>query len=167
MSASRTNYVEAREALLADISTTLKNDQRFVAAWLAGSYGRGEQDMFSDLDLHVAVADAYSERLCAIPWMSGAKTTGERLALFSQFGTPAIIFEAHSNNQVGGTFTYVLYQESAINVDWMLVPQSLAHQEHPSLLLYSHAELPEPRAEEPPSREECAEWASLQVDSSG
>ncbi len=63
MSTSRTNYVEAREALLADIGTALKNDERFVAAWLAGSYGRGEQGMFSDLDLHVVVADAYSERL--------------------------------------------------------------------------------------------------------
>jgi len=88
MSTHRTNYVEARETLLADISATLKNDERLVAAWLAGSYGRGEQGMFSDLDLHVVVANAYRERLCATPWMSGAKTTGERLALFSQFTPP-------------------------------------------------------------------------------
>jgi Streptomycin adenylyltransferase len=163
MSANRTNYVEAREALLADISTTLKNDERFVAAWLAGSYGRGEQDVFSDLDLHVVVADAYSERLCATPWMAGAKATSERLALFSQFGTPAIIFEAHSNNQVGGTFTYVLYKESAINVDWMLIPQALAHQEHPSLLLFDKVGIPEPPHPEPASLQERIERASTHV----
>jgi hypothetical protein len=135
MSEKQTSYVQAREVLLAHIATTLKQDQRFLAAWLAGSYARGEQQWFSDLDLHVVVADAYS----------------------------AVIYEVHANNQVGGTFTYVLYQESAINVDWMLIPQSLAHQEHPSLLLFSHVALPEPPALEPPSREECAERASLQV----
>ena len=111
----------------------------------------------------MVVANAYSEILCAQPWTVGAKTTPERLALFTQFGEPAVIYEAHANNLIGGTFTYVLYQESAINVDWMLIPKSLAHLEHPSLLLFSHAKLPEPRAEEPPGREECAERASLQV----
>jgi predicted nucleotidyltransferase len=163
MSEKQTSYLQAREALLEHIATTLKQDQRFIAAWLAGSHARGEQQWFSDLDLHVVVAEAYSEILCAQPWSVGAKTTPERLALFSQFGEPAVIYEVHANNLVGGTFTYVLYQESAINVDWMLIPQSLAQREHPSLLLYSHVELPEPRAEEPPSREECAERASLQV----
>ena len=163
MSEKKTSYLQAREALLEHISTTLKQDRRFLAAWLAGSHARGEQQWFSDLDLHVVVAEEYSEPLCAQPWAAGAKTTPERLALFTQFGEPAVIYEVHANNLLGGTFTYVLYQESAINVDWMLIPQSLAHLEHPALLLFSHAELPAPRAEEPPSREECAERASLQV----
>src|SRR5260370_37424508 len=92
--------------------------------------------------------------------MAGAKTTGERLALFSQFGTPAIIFEAHSNNQVGGTFTYVLYQESAINVDWMLIPQALARQEHPSLLLFDKVGIPEQPHPEPERPQERIERAS-------
>ena len=163
MSEKQISYLQAREALLEHITTALKQDRRFIAAWLAGSHARGEQQWFSDLDLHVVVAEEYSEILCAQPWAAGAKTTPERLALFTQFGEPAVIYEAHANNLVGGTFTYVLYKESALNVDWMLIPQSLAHLEHPSLLLYSHAELPEPRAKEPPSPEECAEWASLQV----
>jgi len=163
MSEKQTSYLQAREALLAHITITLKQDQRFIAAWLAGSYARGEQQWFSDLDLHVVVAEEYSATLCAQPWSAGAKTTPERLALFTQFGEPAVIYEIHANNLLGGTFTYVLYQESAINVDWMLIPQSLAHLEYPALLLFSHAELPVLRAEEPPSREECAERASMQV----
>ena len=163
MSEKQTSYLQAREALLEHITTTLKQDQRIIAAWLAGSHARGEHQWFSDLDLHVVVAEEYSETLCAQPWSAGAKTTPERLALFTQFGDPAVIHEVHANNLVGGTFTYVLYQESAINVDWMLIPQSLAYLEHPSLLLFSHAQLPEPPAEKPPSREECAEWASSQV----
>ncbi len=78
MSETRTKYVQAREALLTHITETLKRDKRFVAAWLAGSYGRGEQTWSSDLDLHVVVADDYSELLCAQPWSTGAKTTEER-----------------------------------------------------------------------------------------
>jgi len=163
MTEKQTRFLQAREALLAHITITLKQDPRFIAAWLAGSYARGEQQWFSDLDLHVVVAEEYSETLCAQPWAAGAKTIPERLALFTQFGEPAVIYEVHANNQLGGTFTYVLYQESAINVDWMLIPESLAHLEHPALLLFSHAELLEPHAEEPPSREECAERASLQM----
>ena len=37
MSEARTKYVQAHEALLAHITETLKRDERFVAAWLAGS----------------------------------------------------------------------------------------------------------------------------------
>lgn len=161
MSEARTRYVQAREALLAYITETLKRDKRFVAAWLAGSYGRGEQQWSSDLDLHVVVAEDFSERLCAQPWSGGAKTTEERLALFKQFGEPAIVYDAHVNNTVGGTFTYVLYRESAINVDWMLIPQSVAHLEHPLRMLFNHENLPEPLPEEPLTREQRIEQASL------
>jgi hypothetical protein len=41
--------------LLAHI--TLKQDQRFIAAWLAGSYARGEQQWFSDLDWMIAASN--------------------------------------------------------------------------------------------------------------
>jgi len=163
MSITRTAYVEARTALLERITTILKSDERFVAAWLAGSFARGEQLWFSDLDLHVIVADEYSEALCAQPWASGARTTEERLALFQQFGEPVVIYDAHANNSVGGTFTYVLYHESALNVDWMLIPQSVAHKEYPSLMLFDKGELPAPPVEELPGPEQCAEHASLHV----
>ncbi|GHO49154.1 nucleotidyltransferase domain-containing protein [Ktedonospora formicarum] len=161
MSHHRTLSLQHRTALLKQIATVLEHDERFVAAWLAGSFGRGEQDALSDLDLHVVVAEAYSETLCATPWPYGARTTEERLALFQQFGTPSVLFESHSNNTLGGTFTYVLYQESAINVDWMLIPQQLAHQEHPSLLLFEKVGIPEPPPLEPVPFQRCIEDASL------
>ncbi len=163
MSKKRTAFVQAREHLLATITESLRNDERFVAAWLAGSFGRNEQTWISDLDLHVVVAEAYSESLCATPWMSGACTTPERLALFQQFGTPVILFEAHSNNQLGGTFSYVLYQESAHNIDWMLIPQAIAHREEQTLLLFDKVGLPEPPPEEPESQEKSIEHASGNV----
>ncbi len=160
---ARNRYVQAREALLLHITETLKHDKRFVAAWLAGSYGRGKQKWSSDLDLHVVVADDYSEILCAQPWSSGAKTTPDRLTLFQLFGEPAIVYDAHANNLMGGTFTYVLYRKSMVNVDWMLLPESVAHLEHPSLMLFSHVQLPEPPQDEPLTLEQRIEQASLHV----
>jgi hypothetical protein len=163
MSEARNKYIQAREELLLHITETLNHDERFVAAWLAGSYGRDEQKWSSDLDLHVVVANDYSEVLCAQPWPSGAKTTPERLGLFKQFGESAFVYDAHANNMMGGTFTYVLYRESAINVDWMLIPQSIAHLEHPSLMLFNHTQLPEPPPDEPLTLEQRIEHASLYV----
>jgi predicted nucleotidyltransferase len=161
MSTNRTAYVGASDALLERITATLKSDERFIAAWLAGSFARGEQSWCSDLDLHVVVAEEYSETLCAQPWPMGARTAGERLALFQQFGEPAVVYDAHANNLVGGTFTYVLYKESGVNVDWMLIPQAIVHLEHPSLMLFHKRELPAPPLEQLPSPEQCAEHASL------
>src|SRR5258707_13108321 len=99
MSIEKMQYGQARSVLLEHIPSSLQNDERFVAAWLAGSFGRGEETWLSDLDLYVVVSDAASASLCATPWQIGAKTTAERLALFKQFGTPGLIFERnnHSN----------------------------------------------------------------------
>jgi hypothetical protein len=163
MSRQRTEYVQARTRLLEEMTSTLEKDERFVAAWLTGSFGRGEQTWLSDLDIHVVVADAYSENLCATPWPSGAKTTPERFALFQQFGTPSIIFEDHQHNQFGGTFSHVVYLESAHNVDWMLIPQARAHQERASLLLFDKVGVPEPLEQEPESLEQRIERASRNV----
>jgi hypothetical protein len=91
MSRQRTAYVQARTHLLEQMTSTLQKDERFVAAWLAESFSRGELTWLSDLDIHVVIADTYSESLCATPWPEGANTTPERLALFQQFGTPGII----------------------------------------------------------------------------
>jgi hypothetical protein len=163
MPEKRATFVQAREHLLAAIAEYLLNDERFGAAWLAGSFGRGEQTWSSDLDLHVVVADAYSESLCATPWQSGARTTPERLTLFSLFGTPTIIYDSHRNNLVGGTFTYVAYQESGLNVDWMLIPQAKAYQERPCYLLFDRIGLSGPPTPEPESLDTCIQRASQQV----
>ncbi|MEO9027327.1 MAG: hypothetical protein ABI413_00775 [Ktedonobacteraceae bacterium] len=163
MSSQRVAFVQARESLLAEITESLRNGERFVAAWLAGSFGRGQQSWQSDLDLHVVVAEAYSEVLCAMPWRAGGRTTPERLALFQHFGTPAIIYDSHGNNQLGGTFTHIVYQESAQNVDWMLTPQQQAHVLPETLLLFDKVGLPAAPAEELETREEQCERASMHV----
>jgi predicted nucleotidyltransferase len=161
MSNAVTAYIAAREELLARLVTTLQADERFVAAWLAGSFGRGNQDSFSDLDLHVVIADAYSESLCARPMMHGGRTTAERLALFKQFGEPAVIYEAHENAPEDGTFTYVLYHYASQNVDWVLIPQSKARRPAESLVLFEKVEIP---VEPPPPVESLEERITLASD---
>src|SRR5260221_14193953 len=79
-----------RDELLSHIVAVLNADDRVVAAWLTGSLGRGEDDDFSDIDLGVAVRDSHAAELCARPWQVAGYTTEARLALFAQFGTPAI-----------------------------------------------------------------------------
>jgi hypothetical protein len=159
MSTYIASYVAARTELLAHIIATLQNDQRFVAAWLTGSFGRGEQDDYSDLDIRVIVVGDYSEALCAQPWPHGARTTEERLALFALFGTPSVIYDAHGNAPEGGTFTYVLY-ENGLNVDWMLMPQVNAYRATDTALLFDKVGVPLEPLPEPESLEQRITTAS-------
>ena len=158
-----TDYVAAREKLLAEILTYLTNDGRFVAAWLTGSFGRGEEDAVSDLDLNVVVADSHAEKLCARPWQVGAGTTEERLALVSRFGRPAIIHENHHNAPEGGSFTFVLYAETALMVDWIMVPQAQVKRPQESLLLFDKVGIAKQLPAAPESLEQRIERASEQV----
>ena len=134
-------YRQSRELLLTRIVTELSNDERFVAAWLTGSYGRNNADEVSDLDIKVVVAEPYSEILCARQEQVSHKTTPERLALFSKFGKPALIHENNNNAPESGTFTFVLYAGSALMIDWVLIPQMNAERPFQSVLLFDKANI--------------------------
>ena len=135
-------YAASRQALLDDIVRTLSADDRFLAAWLSGSFGRGEGDAVSDLDLTVAVADGQRDHLCARPWMVGAGTTAKRLAVFRQFGEPAVIHENQFNAPEGGSFTYTLYAGSALMIDWVFVPLSSARRPAQAPVLFAKVDVP-------------------------
>jgi predicted nucleotidyltransferase len=163
MKTSLEAYRSSRENLLSQIVTELSNDERFVAAWLTGSYGRNDADEVSDLDLRVVVTEPYSELLCARPEQVSHKTTEERLALFSKFGKPALIHENNNNAPAGGTFTFVLYGESAVMIDWILIPLSKAERMHPSRLLFDKVSIPvfppEPEELEKSQKFVAEQWA--------
>jgi hypothetical protein len=138
------DYAAGRDALLARIVAHLLVDRRMVAAWLEGSFGRNEADRVSDLDLHLAVADPSSQSLCLHPQPrnAGGAAAPERLALISAFGRPAVIHENHHNAPAGGSFSFVLYSTSAVMVDWVLTPLSMAARLPESLLLFEKAAVP-------------------------
>ncbi len=139
MSNSLAAYQRARAQLLNQIVDTLSQDDRFVAAWLTGSYGRGEVDAVSDLDLNVVVMDVYAQELCAHPQMVQAGTIPPRLALISQFGHPAVLHENHFNAPAHASLTSVLYADSAMMVDWILIPQTEAQRPPMTHLLFDKA----------------------------
>ncbi len=115
-----TGREEARQALLDRIVQVLKTDDRFMVAWLTGRHGA---DAFSDIDVTAVVRKQDVDSLCARPWLIAGRTTEGRLALFRQFGEPAIIHENHHNAPDDGTFTCVIYSENALTVDWTLASE--------------------------------------------
>ena len=164
MSSRTESYRELRTSLLAKITETLSRDERFIAAWLTGSFSRNEADTLSDIDISLVVADEYSPRLCTRLEQVSAQTSPERFALFSQFGKPALIHENNNNAPEGGIFTFVLYTESASMLDWTLIPQKKAIRPIESRLLFEKvfiplAPLPEPENLEQGRKSVAEMWA--------
>jgi hypothetical protein len=154
-------YRQSREVLRTSLITELSADERFVAAWLTGSYARNDADEVSDLDITVVIAEPYSEILCARQDQVSHQATPERLAIFSRFGKPALIHENNHNAPEGGTFTFVMYAGSAIMVDWVLVPLSNARRPSSSRLLFEKANIPVSPAE-PEELEQSREYVAEQ-----
>lgn len=150
----RTVYSKNRESLLTHITQELSSDERFVAAWLTGSYGRNDTDEVSDLDINVVVDTPHSEILCARQNEVSHKTTKERFELFSKFGKPALIHENNHNAPEYGTFTFVLYSGSALMIDWVMMPQVNAARPFQSVLLFDKGNIP---VSSPPAPEELEE----------
>jgi hypothetical protein len=135
-------YSANREGLLTHIHQHLEADPRFMAAWLGGSYGRGEQDSVSDLDLFVVVQDGFAFPLCRRQAAKASGTTPERLELFRQFGEIANIHENHANAPLNGTFSAVLYRDPPVIVDWVLAPQTGVVRPPATRLLFDRANTP-------------------------
>ena len=142
-------YREQRDSFLTTITETLSKDERFVAGWLTGSFSRNEADSLSDIDLSLVVSDKHSASLCTRLEQVSAHTSPERYALFSQFGNPALIHENNNNAPEGGTFTFVLYADSAVMADWVLRPYAKALRPLPSRLLFEKSPIPIATAPEP------------------
>lgn len=161
---SLVSYCEQRDRFLLDIIETLLRDERFVAAWLTGSYSRNDKDSVSDIDISLAVSDKHSEKLCHRLAQVSAQTPSDRYALFSQFGVPALIHENNNNAPEGGTFTFVMYAGSATMVDWILIPRTKATRPYLSSLLFDKVGIPvspppEPDDVEQSKKHVAEQWA--------
>lgn len=120
-----------RDAVLLRIVDRVAQDDRVVAAWLTGSFGRGEDDAWSDLDLHLAIEDASLEE-----WWR------EREALYDEIAPPLFVQpEKPSNAQAGGHFQLVSVP-GPVEVDWNVGPVSLATRPSTSRMLVARREIP-------------------------
>ena len=160
MNTSRQIYTKHRELLLQAIVEKLSTDERFVAAWLTGSFARKEQDTLSDIDITLVVDDMYSQVLCYRPRIVSAQTTKERDELFCLFGQPAFLHENNHNAPEGGSFTFVAYAQSATMVDWIVRPLTGAQRPETARLLFDKVGIPVQQPTEPESQEERAHEAS-------
>ena len=157
------DYRKNRDRLLSAIIETFSNDEKFVAAWLTGSYSQSNEDAVSDLDLSLVVSETYSENLCRRVEEVSSQTTNERFSLFSHFGTPAIIHENNYNAPEGGTFTFTLYEKSCLMVDWILISQSKALRPPQASLLFEKSSIPLAPSPQPVSNEQRVKQASERV----
>ncbi len=135
-------YAVEQQELLKNIVASLKDDPRFVAAWLSGSFGRADNDELSDLDLTVVVSRSYSDQLCARGETINAHAPKVRLDLFSKFGKIGFAYENNNNAPTGGTATNVMYLPTGTRVDWVLVPEEHAQYPENIKLLFTHTDLP-------------------------
>ena len=163
MNSHLNDYRKERDRLLSAIVESFSKDERFVAAWLTGSFSQNNEDAVSDLDLSLVVSDTYSEGLCRKVEQVSSQTTNERFNLFSQFGTPAIIHENNNNAPEGGTFTFTLYEKSYLMVDWVLIPQSKALRPSQASLLFEKSSIPLAPSPQPESYEQRVKQASERV----
>jgi hypothetical protein len=148
--------------MLAAAVERLTVDERFVAAWLSGSFGRHEDDGLSDVDLTVVVADAFAEQLCRRDHQVGAGTTPERLAVLRSIGEPAIVHENHYNAPAGGSFTACVYA-SGVTFDWIFVPAANAVWPAETRLLFDTLGIPEQQSSAPMTDAERAQRLSEQT----
>ncbi len=120
-----------REPLLRRIVEALAADERVAGAWLTGSIGRGEDDAWSDLDLHVAIYDE-----------SVADFWSHRAALYAQVGRVVLVQdEMPSNAQPGGHFQLVIF-DGPLEVDWNVGPLSGARRAVAHVLLCLRDDVP-------------------------
>jgi hypothetical protein len=154
------SYTEKREQLLAKIIAAISGDDRFVAAWLTGSYSRSNQDALSDIDISIVVNDEHSDVLCYRSSQVSAQTTPERMEIFTRFGEIAFLHENNNNALEGGTFTNTIYAQTALIIDWIMIPQKTAQRSSPSQLLFDRVGIPEANPIAPETLEQRAEKAS-------
>ncbi|HEY3796852.1 MAG TPA: hypothetical protein VGL58_00735 [Caulobacteraceae bacterium] len=74
----------AQEALLARLQAALTADARVDATWLAGSFGRGEGDIWSDIDA-IAIVDAEDRAACLVEYTGSRNPVGETVLLRALF----------------------------------------------------------------------------------
>jgi hypothetical protein len=124
-------YAHARNLVLTRIGEVLEADLRVTAAWLSGSFGRGDDDAWSDFDLHLAVADEVL-----------ASFLDERDALYRRVGPPLLVQpDMESPSQPASRFQLVVYP-GPLEVDWIVGPASQAVRPPETRLLFARIDVP-------------------------
>jgi hypothetical protein len=151
MFSSPREYAAARDALLERIVDALRADSRVVAAWLAGSIGRGEGDEWADYDLCTAINDRELPSFLA-----------DRSKLYASVGQVSLVQDAIPGQPGVGERFHLVNFAGAIEVDWSFVSLSKAVKPIGHLVLFEKQTIPVMVAPALPPEERRAEaraWA--------
>ena len=141
---------DAQQQVRRRLLEVLSADPRVEGAWLSGSFGRGEGDIWADFDLHVAIRDEACEEFLA-----------ERPQLYAAIGTPVLVQpEFPANPPIEGGRFQLVYFDGPIEVDWSIGPASKAQKPVACEVLFERRTFPTMEA---PSltaaeRHERAQW---------
>lgn len=122
------DLAQRRDALLDRVRTELRSDERVRAAWLAGSYGRGTADEWSDLDLHVLVQDD-----ALADWM------GERDDLYVRLGM--VVMTLPSSTSEKGDYQAVVFA-GPVFLDLVAHPVTSTWRDADTLPLFERIAVP-------------------------
>lgn len=126
-------YMAETAVLQQNIHLTIEQDGRIAAAWLFGSKGRGEGDVFSDIDIWVVVQDEAYETIVA-----------DKKAFVERMGTAVFFLEAPQNAPPNGAYLAVQFDAPTAphHVDWYWQPQSVAVRPPKTKLLFDKGNIP-------------------------
>jgi predicted nucleotidyltransferase len=117
-----------RDEILNRIVSRLERDERVLAAWLSGSTGRGTDDDWSDIDLHISVRDEDY-----VTWLTG------RATLYREVGAPVLIQEEQPSET--GVYQLVLFA-GPVFLDLVVHPKSHAVLDVDERLVFERSGLP-------------------------
>ena len=124
-------HVRRRDGLRQRIEETLGSDLRIAAAWLGGSFGRGEADAWSDLDVGLAIHDAHLGAFL-----------DERPVLYRRFGLPLLVHQAPLSNAPNGGEAQRIIFDGPLEVDFTVAPLSTARLPAHALVLFAREQIP-------------------------
>lgn len=117
-----------RDRILATLEDVLRADERVLAAWLEGSFGRGTADAWSDIDLHVVIRDDALAR-----WLE------QRDDLYRRLGRPVLVMPSSASEK--GDYQGVIFA-GPVWVDLAIHPASTAMREPDTRFLFDRAAVP-------------------------
>jgi hypothetical protein len=123
-----TTLAHQRDALLARLEATLQQDDRVLAAWLAGSFGRGTADAWSDIDCHVMVRDD-----------GFASWLASRSDFYSRLGHPVLVLPSSASEK--GDYQGVLFA-GPVFIDLAVHPARHAVRDADTRLLFERIAVP-------------------------
>ncbi|MEX0762116.1 MAG: nucleotidyltransferase domain-containing protein [Dehalococcoidia bacterium] len=115
------------------LAQVLEADQRVRAAWLSGSFSRGDHDALSDLDLSVVVSS-----------QPMAEIVANRHEYVADASDPVLLLDVPQNAPPDGAYLLVFYagEVGPLHVDWFWEPDFKARKPDDALVLFDRTELP-------------------------